>query len=107
MNIEALEKMIARGQDSAMLRLTLGHAYAKQGQPETAIEHLRQAVTLDPGYSAAWRALGRLQLRQGERDAALETFRQGLAAARERGDMQIVRELEVRVRRLEGAQGDE
>lgn len=106
MNIDALEKMIARGQDSAMLRLTLGNAYARQGQPEAAIEHLRQAVALDPGYSAAWRALGRLQLKQGERDAALETFRQGLAAARERGDMQVVRELEVRVRRLEGAQGD-
>lgn len=106
MNIDALEKMIARGQDSAMLRLTLGNAYVRQGQPEAAIEHLRQAVALDPGYSAAWRALGRLQLKQGERDAALETFRQGLAAARERGDMQVVRELEVRVRRLEGAQGD-
>ncbi|PWG62238.1 tetratricopeptide repeat protein [Spiribacter halobius] len=107
MNIEALEKMIARGQDSAMLRLTLGNAYAKAGDAEAAIGHLRQAVALDPGYSAAWRALGRLQLRGGDEAAALETFRQGLAAAREKGDMQVVRELEVRVRRLEGKSRDE
>ncbi|WP_435103153.1 tetratricopeptide repeat protein [Arhodomonas sp. AD133] len=101
MNIDALEAMLARGQDSAMLRLTLGNAYAKAGDSERAESHLRAAVTQDAGYSAAWRALGRLQQKAGELDAAAESYRQGLTAARERGDMQIVRELEVRLRRLE------
>ncbi len=101
MNIDALEAMLARGQDSAMLRLTLGNAYAKSGNNERAEAHLRAAVDQDAGYSAAWRALGRLQQKAGEPDAAAESYRRGLAAARERGDMQIVRELEVRLRRLE------
>ena len=100
MDIEALQRMIDSGRDSAMLRLTLGEAHARQGDAAAAETHLRQALVLDPGYSAAWRALGRLQLKAGEEAAAAETFRQGLEAARQRGDMQIVRELEVRLKRL-------
>ncbi|QGM20883.1 tetratricopeptide repeat protein [Spiribacter sp. 2438] len=101
MDIDALQKMIDGGRDSAMLRLTIGEAHARQGDIEAAMTHLRQAIALEPDYSAAWRALGRLQLKAGDEPAALETFRQGLEAARRRGDMQIVRELEVRVKRLE------
>ncbi|WP_440996765.1 tetratricopeptide repeat protein [Arhodomonas sp. SL1] len=100
MDINALESMIEQGRDSAMLRLTLGNAYAKSGDTAVALEHLRAAVTMDPGYSAAWRALGRLQERAGEGDQARESYRHGLEAARERGDIQVVRELEVRLRRL-------
>lgn len=102
MDINALQKMIDNGRDSAMLRLTLGETLAKEGDPETGMEHLRRAIELDSDYSAAWRALGRLQLKAGDRAAAAETFRQGLEAARRQGDMQIVRELEVRLKRLDG-----
>lgn len=102
MDTESLERMIDSGRDSAMLRLTLGNAYAREGDREAAERHLREAVTIDPQYSAAWRALGRLQERGGDCDAALASYREGLAAARANGDMQVVRELEVRVRRLDG-----
>ena len=102
MDIEALKKMIEGGRDGAMPRLTLGEAMAREGDTEAARYHLHQAIEFDPDYSAAWRALGRLQLKVGDTDAAAATFRQGLAAARRRGDMQIVRELEVRLKRLGG-----
>ena len=102
MDINALRKMIEGGRDGAMPRLTLGEAMAREGQTEEAVRHLNRAIEFDPDYSAAWRALGRLQLKAGDTAAAAETFRQGLEAARRRGDMQIVRELEVRLKRLEG-----
>ncbi|HKJ94544.1 MAG TPA: tetratricopeptide repeat protein [Gammaproteobacteria bacterium] len=101
MDIDALERMLARGQDSPMLRFTLGNAYAGRKEHDRAEVHYRRAVELDPGYSAAWQALGRMQERLGDHAAALETFRRGLDVARERGDMQVVRALEVFVRRLE------
>jgi predicted Zn-dependent protease len=103
MDINALQKMIDNGRDSAMVRLTLGEALAREGDADGAIVHLRQAIALDADYSAAWRALGRLQLKAGDERAAAETLREGLAAARRQGDMQIVRELEVRLKRLDGA----
>jgi Tfp pilus assembly protein PilF len=102
MDIDALRRMIEGGRDGAMPRLTLGEAMAREGQTEEAVGHFEKAIAFDPDYSAAWRALGRLQLKSGDTAAATQTFRQGLAAARRRGDMQIVRELEVRLKRLQG-----
>lgn len=84
-----------------MLRFTLGNAYAARKDHREAAAHYRRAVELDPGYSAAWQALGRALERQGDAPAALETYRRGLEVARQHGDMQVVRALEVFVRRLE------
>ena len=99
-NVQALERMLEQGRDSAMLRLTLGSAYADQGEVERALEHLSRAVAIDPGYSAAWKALGRLHRDRGDVDEAARVWQQGLDVAREKGDMQLVRELEVFLRRL-------
>jgi len=99
-NIQALERMLSQGRDSAMLRLTLGNAYAAQGDSDQALEHLLKAVEIDPGYSAAWKALGHLHRDSGQPDQAEAAWRQGLAVAREKGDMQVVRELEVFLRKL-------
>ncbi len=101
MDIDALEKMLTSGQNSAMLRLTLGNAYLRRGDRETALHHFREAVRLDPNYSAAWKGLGRLLAETGCHEEALETYRRGLAVAEHRGDMQVVRELKVFIRRLE------
>lgn len=51
--IENLEALLAKGNDTAALRLGLGNAYLGRGDAEQAAQHLRQAVTLDPDLSAA------------------------------------------------------
>lgn len=56
--IDALLRMLDRGQDSALLRFSLGNEYRAAGRHDEAITHLQQAVRLDPGYSAAWKLLG-------------------------------------------------
>lgn len=84
-----------------MLRLTLGNAYMRNGEQETALRHLREAVRLDPDYSAAWKGLGRALVEADRPQEALQTYRQGLEVAERHGDMQIVRELKVFIRRLE------
>jgi len=100
MDIEALETMIERGQDSAMLRLTLGNAYRQREDWEQAETHLRQALTLKSDYSAAWKALAKCLEARGRRDEAIQAYESGLEAARTNGDMQLVREMEVFLRRL-------
>lgn len=101
MNIDALEAMIGRGQDSAMLRLTLGRAYRERGDLESAERHLGEAVRQQPDYAAAWKSLAQCQEAAGRIDTALETFGRGLEAARSNGDMQLVKEMEVFQRRLQ------
>lgn len=100
-NIDALENMLSRGKDSAMLRLTLAQAYEQQQDHEQAELHLKHALEQDPRYSAAWKLLGRVQLAHGQPERARLTWERGLEVARERGDMQVVRELEVFLKKLD------
>ncbi|MCC5809786.1 MAG: tetratricopeptide repeat protein [Ectothiorhodospiraceae bacterium] len=99
--IDRLEKMLASGQDSAMLRFTLGGAYLKEGRAGEAAGHLREAVHQQPDYSAAWKLLGKALAEAGEREQALDAYEQGIAIARDKGDLQAAKEMEVFRRRLQ------
>jgi predicted Zn-dependent protease len=98
--IENLEKLLASGRDNALLRFGLGNAYAQEERWAEAIGHLQRAVEFDSGYSAAWKLLGKSRAASGDRDGALEAYRQGIAAAQRKGDKQALREMEVFARRL-------
>jgi Tfp pilus assembly protein PilF len=98
---ENLEKLLGTPRDGALLRYSLGLEYAKQGDSARAIDQLREAVARDPSYSAAWKALGRLLAEAAREGEALEAYRQGIEAARKRGDRQAEKEMAVFLRRLE------
>jgi len=108
MNIDALEKMLAAGNDSAMLRFTLGKLYFDSEESDRAIAHLRAAVEMDSAYSAAWKLLGRALAESQQNADAIAAFRQGIAVAEEKGDKQAVREMQVFLRRLQkSAKGED
>lgn len=100
-DINNLETMLESGQDTALLRFTLGNAFIRKEKFEQAVEHLARAVELDPGYSAAWKAYGKALSGLGETARAAEVYRRGIATARGKGDMQAAREMEVFLRRLD------
>lgn len=99
--IQNLEKMLASGKDSALLRFSLGSEYLKLGQADAAAAHLQQAVALDPGYSAAWKLLGKALVAAQRQEEALAAYRQGIAVAESKGDRQAVKEMTVFARRIE------
>jgi len=99
--IDNFEKMLAAGQDSALLRYGLGNACQKAGDLERACTHLAEAVRQDPGYSAAWKAYGRLLAEMEKPDAAVAVFKQGIAVAEDKGDIQAAKEMKVFLRRVE------
>jgi predicted Zn-dependent protease len=96
-----LEAMLARGQDSALLRYSLGGEYLKLNQPGTAAEHLLQAVAKDPKYSAAWKLLGKALADAGHKDEAIKAYEDGIKVAEEKGDKQAAKEMTVFLRRLQ------
>jgi tetratricopeptide (TPR) repeat protein len=59
---------------AAHTRYELGMTLAAQGQPEKAIETLRQAVALKPDLAEGWRALGELLFAKGDNLAADAAF---------------------------------
>ena len=99
--IQNLEKMLAAGKDSALLRFSLGNEYLKLDRAETAAAHLQQAVALDPGYSAAWKLLGKALVAAQRQKEALDAYRQGITVAESKGDKQAVKEMAVFARRIE------
>ena len=98
--LENLQAMLAAGQDNPLLRFTLGNILLKQGEIQGAVEHLRQAVTQDPGYSAAWKVYGKALQALGDSDGAVEIYEAGIAAALKKGDVQAAKEMQVFLKRL-------
>jgi len=98
--VDNLEALLARGQDSALLRYSLGGEYLKLQQHDKAIEHLRQAVEHDPKYSAAWKLLGKALADAGRNDDAIKAYEDGIKVAEEKGDKQAAKEMTVFLKRL-------
>ena len=104
--IDKLEALLAAGQDSASLRFALANHYLKAGNAERAIEHAEVAVSLDPNYSAAWRLLGQAQVSAERPEDAALSFERGIVVARESGDRQVEKEMQIFLKRLRNAAND-
>ena len=102
--IANLEKLIGTPRDGALLRFSLGSEHLKAGDAGRAAGFLRDAVDRDPGYSAAWKLLGKALTDCGREAEALEAYRSGIAAASTKGDKQAAKEMAVFARRLEKRQ---
>ena len=99
--ISQLEKLLGTPRDGALLRYSLGLEYAKTGNHARAAEYLRDAVTRDPLYSAAWKMLGKSLTETQQTEEALAAFRQGIESAKKKGDRQAEKEMTVFAKRLE------
>ena len=98
--IDNFEAMLARGQDSALLRYSLGNEYLKADDAAKAADHLAEAVRLDPGYSAAWKLYGKALEAAGDTGAAIDAYERGIEVAEGKGDKQAAREMTVFLKRL-------
>ncbi len=100
--IEALRAQLASPRDGALLRHSLGSALLDAGDAAEAVIQLREALTFDPRYSAAWKLLGKAHLAMGDTRAAAEAWREGIGVAEQRGDVQASKEMRVFLKRLSG-----
>lgn len=99
--IENFEKLLAGGQDNALLRFGLGQAYLNSGEFAKACGHLRRATEHDPQYSAAWKLLGKALAEAGDTAAAQQAYAQGIGVAESKGDVQAAKEMKVFLKRLQ------
>ena len=101
--IDNLLGMLAKGADSALLRFSLGNEYFKTEQWDQAVEHLGRSVSLDPGYSAAWKLYGRALSNAGRSVEAVRALEQGIEVAEAKGDVQAAKEMRVFLKRARAA----
>lgn len=103
---EKLEAMLAAGRDGAILRFSLGEILLKDGEAQAAAQHLAQAVTQDPDYSAAWKLYGQALAASGAVQQAIDAFDHGIEVATARGDNQAAKEMKVFRKRAHKQAGD-
>lgn len=63
--IQELEDLVKRIPKDSELRFRLGNAYAKNGQPEKAIESYRSALLRNPELGKAWYNMGLIHMQEG------------------------------------------
>lgn len=99
--IDNLMAQLDGPRDGALLRFALANALLEAERHDEACVQFRAAVDRDPGYSAAWKLLGKACLAAGDPGAAAAAWREGIAAAESRGDKQAQKEMQVFLRRLQ------
>lgn len=99
--IANLQKLLGTPRDGALLRYSLGNEYLKSGDAHNAQLQLAEAVARDPGYSAAWKLLGKALAEDGQTQEALAAYRQGMEVAEKKGDKQAAKEMAVFAKRLQ------
>lgn len=92
--------MLDAGQDSPLLRFSLGGALQKDGDVAGAVEHLAEAVRQDPEYSAAWKLYGKALQASDDNAAAITAYERGIEVAGRKGDKQAAKEMTVFLKRL-------
>ena len=98
--IKNIQKMLASGQDNAVLRFGLGKALLDAKEYTQASEHFAKAVQFDPDYSAAWKLYAKALVGSGQTEKAIETYCTGIAVAEKKGDIQAVKEMKIFLKRL-------
>ncbi|WP_422508511.1 tetratricopeptide repeat protein [Stenotrophomonas sp. GZD-301] len=99
MDLRALQQMLDRGRDGALLRFSLGKGLLDAGDPALATTHLAQCVAQNPDYSAGWKLLGKACLAAGDTAAAAQAWQRGITVAARNGDKQAEKEMTVFLRR--------
>ena len=93
--------LLEKDPDNPMILYSLGAELFKEKNYPKAREHLERAVENKPDYSVAYRTLGRTLFEMHEDEEARRIFEKGREIARENGDLQTVKEIDIFSRRLE------
>ena len=103
--VARLRKLCGGQRDGALLRFALGNALLANAEAAAAAVELQRSVEFDPGYSAAWKLLGRALVQAGDPAQARRAWNEGVAAAVRAGDVQAQKEMQVFLKRLDKTGG--
>lgn len=94
-------EMIRQFPDSPMGHFSLGRLLVDEKRWAEAVATLSEAAKLDPGYAAAFVALGDAQAGLGAKDAAKAAWQQALATPLGQRDMSLQADLDQRIRDID------
>lgn len=96
-----LQRMLQKTPDDPFLLYGIAMEHKKAGHADQAIEFFNRVLERDPGYCYAYHQRGLVHESTGDMDAARQSYREGIAAARKKGDAHAADEIEAALSELE------
>jgi thioredoxin-like negative regulator of GroEL len=90
---EMIEEMLAAEPHDAFLRYGLALEFAREGQPDAAIEHLQSLIADQADYVPAYFQAAQLLLTRGDTSSAAELLRAGIEVARKQSNLHAAEEM--------------
>lgn len=97
---DTFKTLLKEGNDNELLRYSLGNEYFKQGDFEQSAVHLEKAIELKPSFSAAWKLYAKALTKNKKIDEAIGAYEKGISIAEKNGDVQVLKEMRVFLKRL-------
>jgi len=89
-----LQRMLEKTPDDAFLLYGIGLEYKKIGDAKRAAEYLDRVIAVDPAYCYAYHQRGLVHESVGDLESARRSYREGMEAARRKGDSHAFGEIE-------------
>ena len=89
-----LEEFVAQDPNDSFSRYALALELEKENGPGVAVDQLREVISRDPGYVAAYHQLGRMLAQTGFPEQARDIYRQGIELANASGDQRARSEMQ-------------
>lgn len=104
--IDQFLELLEMTPDDELAHYGLAAEYMKVGRFEDATTSLKRVIEIKPGYAAAYRELGKSLEKSGRDKEAREFFLKGRQLAEGHGDGQMVKEIDMYLRRMEKKQSE-
>jgi Tfp pilus assembly protein PilF len=98
---DMLKEFVAQDPNDSFSRYALALELEKESGAQEAVCQLKEVISRDPRYVAAYHQLGRLLAQTGRIDDARETYRRGIELASTSGDQRSRSEMQEALEMLE------
>ena len=99
--LQQLQKMLEREPNDAFVLYGIALEHKKANDLAQALEYLDRVIRVDPGYCYAYFQKGQVQESRGDIEAAKRAYRDGINAAKQKGDNHAQGELEGALQMIE------
>lgn len=84
--LRQLQQMLEKSPQDTFLLYGIAMEHKKAGEVAPALEYFNRVIALDPGYCYAYHQRGLLHESTGDVEAAKRSYREGVEAAKRKGD---------------------
>jgi Tfp pilus assembly protein PilF len=98
--VQMFQEVLALDAEDALANYGLGNTFLELGRNQEAAPLLEKAVQMDPKYTVAYLALGKVYEALKNVDQARQTYEKGIEVAAQRGDLMPLQEMQRRLAAL-------